>query len=149
MKGKRYKSNIEWASEPGRFVIDDLGCWNWSGHIDRDGYGTCRWAGARYAHRAMFMILSGPIPMGYEIDHLCKNRRCVNPKHLEAVEPIVNRRRSPHRNRIKTHCIRGHAFTGYNQVDEVGPDGSPRRRCRTCSVEARRRRRAEIRGGKV
>ncbi len=147
MKGKIYKSDMEWVTEPGRYLVDENGCWNWQGHIDKHGYGTCRWAGTRFAHRAVFLILSGPIPKGDEIDHLCKNRRCVNPSHLEAVSASENRRRAQasHRNRVKTHCIRGHVFSGYNKVEEKGPNGEPRRRCRTCAVAGTKRRRAEKR----
>lgn len=141
MKGKRYTSDLEWANEPGRYALDQNACWNWLGHLDRDGYGTTRRVGTYRAHRAFHIILVGPIPDGYEVDHTCRNRRCVNPKHLEAVPGIVNRRRSDHRNRVKTHCIRGHAFDGYNLMIEAGPTG-PRRRCRTCSVANRRNNRA-------
>lgn len=145
MKGKRYTSSLEWASEPGRYAIGEGSCWNWLGRLDSDGYGQTRRVGQRSAHRAFYSIFVGPIPEGFEVDHRCKNRRCVNPKHLEAVPPLVNRQRSAHRNRVKTHCIRGHALEGYNVMAEVGPDGKPRRRCRTCSVANKRHSRAAAR----
>jgi hypothetical protein len=79
----------------------------------------------------------GPIPDGLQIDHLCKNQRCVNPFHLEAVTLLENLRRAnapAFRNAAKTHCKRGHEFTPENTY--VPPRGSrgraPGRVCRTC-----------------
>jgi hypothetical protein len=61
-------------------------CWNWAGSIDVCGYGRL-WDGTRTvrAHRFSYELLVGPIPEGLVLDHLCRNTRCVNPEHLEAV----------------------------------------------------------------
>lgn len=85
---------------PGRkdgvgYVIQENGCWEWTGTISREGYGrkTIRVSGRRrseYAHRWMYQAKIGPIPAGAELDHLCRNRKCVNPAHLEAVSHLIN-----------------------------------------------------------
>lgn len=68
------------------------GCWEWKGKTDRDGYGTV-WLGGTHkqAHREVFKALTGAeIDEGKELDHLCLNRKCVNPEHLECVEKLEN-----------------------------------------------------------
>lgn len=70
------------------------GCWNWNGRIDANGYGEVgRRNGTRKAHRAIYEELRGPISGGLDLDHLCRNHRCVNPDHLEPVSKAENTRR--------------------------------------------------------
>lgn len=103
-------------------------CWNWIGHINPLGYGQTRWKDKTlYAHRVSFELKKGEIPKGLEIDHLCRNRRCVNPTHMEAVTRKINLLRGNTFQAInvaKTHCPKGHA---YDYVDTYG-----KRRCRKC-----------------
>jgi hypothetical protein len=69
-------------------------CWNWTGAVSTAGYGQIRFGKVLYTHRVSYEALVGPIPDGLELDHLCRNRRCCNPDHLEAVEPAENQRRA-------------------------------------------------------
>lgn len=113
------------------------GCWEWIGAKGADGYGKFAIEGFISAHRAAYTLLVGPIPDGLEIDHLCRNRACVNPDHLEPVSRSENIRRGV---AGRTHCRRGHAFTPENT--RLGPDG---RRCRACQRAAETRRTARRR----
>lgn len=107
-------------------------CWEWTGTTSNRGYGYIYVAG-RYvpAHRASYEIFRGPIPDGMTLDHLCRNRRCVNPHHLEIVSGRENTLRGvgpTAANSKKTHCIHGHPFDEKNTYHETPTI----RRCRTC-----------------
>jgi hypothetical protein len=85
-----------------RYVVDvDTGCWNWTGHLVKGGYGrTNRGGRAQMAHRIAYEMIREPIPAGMCIDHaVCGNRRCVNPDHMEVVTRGENTRRSNLRRR--------------------------------------------------
>jgi hypothetical protein len=108
------------------------GCFLWTG-ARYQGYGRFGFGGKNaMAHRVAYEFDRGPIPAGQEIDHLCRNRACVNPLHLEVVEHRVNVMRSDSfaaRKARQTHCDRGHEFTPENTYIDQG-----RRRCRTCRL---------------
>lgn len=109
-----------------------LGCWQWTAGKLTSGYGSFRVGNrAHVAHKYAYEALRGPVPEGKQLDHLCRNRACVNPDHLEPVPQRVNCLRGislPALNARKTHCIHGHEFTPSNTY--VNPKGH--RGCRIC-----------------
>lgn len=122
-----------------KVAISNDGCWEWTGALNSGGYGQS-WAGVSgngrrvqvRAHKLAYVALVGAFDdTTLQLDHLCRNRRCVNPRHLEPVTGRVNTLRGKTitaRNATKTHCDRGHEFSGDNLMPQ--PDGS--RACREC-----------------
>jgi hypothetical protein len=127
----------------GKIAFGD-GCWEWS-RGRANGYGAF-WNGSRkvYAHRVIYELLVGPIPEGLQIDHLCRNRGCVNPAHMEPVTQRINLLRGATlvaENAAKTHCPRGHPYAPGNlSPSRMKSRGS--RECLTCNRETQARRRA-------
>lgn len=98
-----------------RTIKTPTGCWEWQGQVVPAGYGRVQVGGrkSQWAHRVAYELVVGPIPKGLQIDHLCRNRRCVNPSHMEPVTPRENTMRGVSFaaiNAKKTHCRRGHEF---------------------------------------
>lgn len=126
-------------------------CWEWQGARMGVGYGRFYADNGRphVAHRVAYQFAYRPVPDGLVVDHLCRNVRCVNPWHLEAVTHGENTRRGTSQSALnakKTHCKHGHEFTPENtHVDTLG-----RRVCRTCANANRRRRyAAAVRSGRA
>lgn len=124
------------------------GCWLWTASLNHYGYGQFRdGSTVSRAHRLAYVEANGSIPDGLQLDqldHLCRNRACVNPDHLEPVTQRTNNRRGmgfSGRNAAKTACLNGHQFDAQNtHRDRIG-----RRRCRACHAareRARSRRRS-------
>ena len=115
--------------------IDSSGdCWEWTGTVTNTGYGLSNKRGLYRgaAHRAVWVSLIGAIPDGLDLDHLCRNTRCVNPDHLEPVTRSENMKRT----RRNSRCVNGHL-----PVDlYTWTDGSTR--CRPCGALHARNRRA-------
>jgi hypothetical protein len=129
-------------------------CWRWTGTIV-GGYGTIsvKGTGSVRAYRLVYEMLVGPIPPGYEVDHLCHvaeecqldedcpHRACVRPDHLAAVPPRQNNLRSGSaaaQNAAKTHCPKGHPLSGENVRFTRRKNGGRTRICRACTSERKR-----------
>ena len=111
------------------------GCWEWTGQPAWNGYGRFGLDGREImAHRFAYEAVRGPVPTGLQLDHLCRNRICVRPSHLEAVTQKVNLQRgigpalASQRQLAKTHCPHGHPYTPENILRVHGNE----RRCREC-----------------
>lgn len=89
---QRRREYIPWDDRfLGRFITAPNGCWEWQHTLSRDGYGQMSVDGRnRMAHRISYELYVGAIPRGLTLDHLCRNRRCVRPSHLEAVTQREN-----------------------------------------------------------
>lgn len=124
-------------------------CLIWLGAKSKRGYGVvCITDGAitqkRKVHRVVWMLLRGPIPEGYEIDHVrsrgCESRACCDVAHLEPVTHAENMARS--RPATKVACIRGHKLNGGNLVRSALRFN--KRNCRECKNDGNRRRRRGV-----
>jgi hypothetical protein len=122
--------------------VDRLGageCWEWLGYRSENGYGRFMpvyTIAPLYAHRWSYEATHGPIPKGLQVDHLCRNRSCVNPSHLEVVTPRDNVLRSTNFAAVharKTHCPQGHPYDQQNTILYRG-----RRHCRACRTRHNR-----------
>ncbi len=123
-------------------IVKSEACWEWTG-THAHGYGLW-WdpdrKSMRVAHRALYEKLYGEVPKTLDLDHLCRNRGCLNPEHLEPVSRSENIRRGAGpdiiraRQGAKTHCKRGHAYSGDNLY--VNPRGQ--RECRECRKISKR-----------
>jgi hypothetical protein len=103
-------------------------CWSWLAYKNKDGYGRFIMKGkVKFAHRVAYESMHGNVPAGMELDHLCKNRACVNPSHMEPVTHIENvKRGNANYKKHFTHCVNGHPL---NQ----------KRKCNICQAAAQRR----------
>lgn len=130
---------------------DENGCMIWTAGKCHRGYGNFTMNGRLVkAHRAAYELLVGPIPPGLQLDHTCRVKACVNPKHLEPVTGSENMRRAGAagalgtRYKLRTHCSKGHPYSEENTRVRQGERGTSRE-CRACGREYQAKLRAQRR----
>jgi RNase P subunit RPR2 len=132
-----------------RFEIQPNGCWEWVGFRNHAGYGMFSVNKvSRSAHRVMWEAVGRPVDLTLQLDHLCRNRACINPKHLEQVDGRTNTMRGDTvtaKNAQKTTCDQGHPFLGDNLYlrKRTRAGGYIERNCRTCAENYRIKNRAK------
>lgn len=117
-----------------RYQVNQTPCWSWTGGTQSRCYGSLADGarGTQLAHRAVWEAVNGPIPPGQTVDHLCRNKLCGRPDHLELVTAEENKRRF---RAAILQCPRGHDYTPEN----TAISGHGTRSCRQCGIDARRR----------
>lgn len=117
-----------------RLIIDpETGCLLWTGPVGANGYGkTYDGSCTVLVHRLMHEWFIGPIPDGYQVDHLCRVRHCASPAHLEAVTPSENKRRSVAAQPVRTECRYGHPYDAVNTYWPPRPGAL--RQCKACRL---------------
>ena len=119
-------------------VHEETGCWEWTAGKVPNGYGMF-WMDGRHhgAHRVSWLLHKGFIPVGLQLDHLCRVRHCVNPDHLEPVttqENLLRGETNAAHNAAKTHCPQGHPYAGSNLYRSKTNE----RYCLTCIRQRKR-----------
>lgn len=127
--------------------LEQSGCWIWIGNRNTSGYGQAIFAGKlAVVHRIAYELFVGPIPQGLVLDHLCRNRACFRPEHLEPVTQQENNLRgvgAAAQAARKHRCSNGHPLSGNNLLD-TSRYAPSRRRCRACVISSSRRQRMRL-----
>lgn len=147
---------LETIEETARFLgkvdVDDPGCWTWTATKQKGGYGTFWLRGKLLlAHRVAYATWTGDLDRALQIDHLCRNRACVNPAHLEQVthrENVLRGVAPPAQQAKKRTCVRGHPLVG-DDASLYAAQAGKHRQCLKCRAirDAARWRRRKAAGG--
>lgn len=142
----RYKGvNLFTVDDPRISPCPTTGCWLWTGYINDSGYGETniasagRWRHAK-AHRMTWEKVHGPIPDGMHVDHICRERSCVNPDHLRVVTPRENALYNSVSPFAKRHKLPACPRCGGAFDTALRSTGRERRWCRACQNACVRRR---------
>lgn len=139
--------------------IDDSDCWEWLGQLNTNGYGVvylsrieCNEPNRRLkmAHRIAYEFMVGPIPHTLTIDHLCKNTRCVNPRHMEPVtrgENTLRGNTTSAKNKMKVYCPKGHMYSESNTYLHKRKNNTISRDCKICTDNRQAVYNAKVRKG--
>ena len=116
----------------------DLQCWEWTARRNRAGYGTFKYKNRTVlAHRVVFELLGKSIPSGMYVDHMCRNRACLNPQHLRFVTPEINALENSKGqsaiNKSKNFCKNGHPLIEENLMQSK--TRLIKRQCKICHRE--------------
>ncbi len=121
----------------------EYGCWEWTLSLNECGYGEILIDQERYLiHRLFYTVYKGNLVEGLVIDHLCRNRACCNPHHLEQVTQAENVKRGEagkhfaEKAKLITHCPQGHPYNEENTYYAKRKDNGKSRQCRICKYEA-------------
>ena len=153
-KSKSLEQRLLEKTDTSKILTD---CWVFLGCKDSSGYGNIGNNGKTIsAHRASYELYRGQIPKDKQIDHICGNRLCINPQHLDLVTAKENVRRGrqkftcvPHPKPLRTHCMKGHPYSGAN----LFIDTNKQRRCMICKraidrkAQNKRRAKKKLEGG--
>lgn len=113
-------------------------CWAWTGAFTSRRYGSVSHEGTVWStHKLAYVLLVGPVPDGLQIDHVCTNKRCCNPAHLEAVTGKVNCGRTEAATKLR--CKSGHPLAGPNLRLKLKGKAGTQRQCVVCEMDTRTR----------
>lgn len=124
-----------------RYIVHESGCWLWQHSVSARGYGKFWYPGGATAHKFSYLLHIGPVPKDLVLDHICRVRHCVNPKHLRPITAAMNiliGEGMGAKHARQTHCLRGHPFSIENTHIITKKSGKKTRVCKICRLDRKR-----------